>query len=336
MHEVGMYGGSFNPLHLGHVKCIIEAANQCKELHIIISDGRSRGEVDIKVKYRWVYSVVKHIGNVKLHLLADDAPTKADYTEEYWSSDAQKVKEMIGKTIDVIFCGDDYQNEDNFYVKCYPQSKIVFLKRNEISSTAIRQDLYGHWDWLPQVVRPYYTKKVLLAGGESTGKSTLTINLANYYNAGFIDEAGRDLSEKSGTDQLMLPEDFREILLIHKLNEIKALEQGHKLLFVDTDAMITKFYNRFLEVPEKERRKNDMLADAITQINHYDLILFLEPDVAFVQDGDRSIEIKNNRVKYSNQIKTILEEAGMAYECISGDYQTRFEKAVKLIDQLLK
>ncbi|WP_376785767.1 adenylyltransferase/cytidyltransferase family protein [Ruminiclostridium cellobioparum] len=28
--KCGMYGGSFNPLHLGHVRCIIEAANQCE------------------------------------------------------------------------------------------------------------------------------------------------------------------------------------------------------------------------------------------------------------------------------------------------------------------
>ena len=34
MYEVGMYGGSFNPLHLGHVNDIIMAANQCKKLYI--------------------------------------------------------------------------------------------------------------------------------------------------------------------------------------------------------------------------------------------------------------------------------------------------------------
>lgn len=66
-----------------------------------------------------------------------------------------------------------------------------------MSSTELRADIYGHWDWLPNVVKPYYVKKVLIIGGESTGKSTLTVNLANYYNTNYLEEVGRDISERS-------------------------------------------------------------------------------------------------------------------------------------------
>ena len=67
-----------------------------------------------------------------------------------------------------------------------------------------------------RIVRSYFTKKVLLIGGESTGKSTLTINLANYYNTVYLEEVGRELSELSGTDVYMLSEDFTRILVEHK------------------------------------------------------------------------------------------------------------------------
>ena len=100
MYEVGMYGGSFNPLHQGHVRCIIEAANQCKELHIIISNGKNRNEIGIRIKYRWVYQIIKHIGNVSLHILEDDSDSKENYTSEYWEDDSKKVKKMIGKKYD--------------------------------------------------------------------------------------------------------------------------------------------------------------------------------------------------------------------------------------------
>lgn len=334
MYQVGMYGGTFHPLHQGHVRCIIQAANMCNELHIILSHGTNRGEIDIRVRYRWLYSVTKHIGNVTIHMISDDAPTKEEYTEEYWQADADHIKKQIGKPIDVVFCGDDYKTGDNFYKRCYPESELYYFERDEISSTRIRSNPLRYWEDLPQVVRPYYVKKILLVGGESVGKSTLTINLANYFNTNYLEEVGRDISEKSGTDMLMLAEDFTEILLTHKLKEMELIQNSNRYLFEDTDCHITKFYIRFLDDTKEAKHKNERLADAISALNSYDLVLFLEPDVEFVQDGDRSETIKNDREKYSNQIKDILKEANISYVSICGDYQQRFLQAIHHVKQL--
>ena len=331
-YQVGMYGGSFNPLHLGHVDCIIQAANMCAKLYVVLSIGNNRDEIDYRVRYRWLYTITKHIGNVSIIMLQDDADTKEGYTREYWLADAKKIKAKIGEPIDVVFCGSDY-GEDSFWNVCYPESELHIFPRNEISSTKIRQNVYESWEWLPNVVKPYYTKKVMLIGGESTGKSTLTINLANRFNTNYIDEAGRDISERSGTDLMMLSQDFTEILLQHKLNEINALQHSNKVLFIDTDALVTQFYMNFLEDPDIVRNK--ALSDAIDALNTYDLILFLEPDVAFVQDGDRSTVIEADRLKYSNQIKELLENHTKKFCVIQGDYQERYKRAVTLVEAML-
>ena len=55
-YKVGMYGGAFNPLHLGHLECMIKAAALCEELFIVISYRNHRSDVDVKVKIRWVDS----------------------------------------------------------------------------------------------------------------------------------------------------------------------------------------------------------------------------------------------------------------------------------------
>lgn len=53
-YSYGMYGGSFNPLHLGHLRCMISAANQCERLIIVISNGLNRDDIDIRQRYRLV------------------------------------------------------------------------------------------------------------------------------------------------------------------------------------------------------------------------------------------------------------------------------------------
>ncbi|MGM9531838.1 AAA family ATPase [Intestinibacter sp.] len=330
MYKVGMYGGSFNPMHNGHLECIIKAACMCEKLYVILSIGMKREEVDYKVRYRWLYQATKHIGNVKILTISDSCATKNDYTLEASKSDSEYIKKQIGEHIDIVFCGSDY-DENSFWNVNYPDSEFYVFERDEINSTEIRKDVYGHWDWLPNFVRPHYVKKVLIIGVESSGKSVMTVNLANYFNTNFIEEAGRELSEKSGTDTMMLNEDFTEILLVQKLNEIKAIEHSNKVLFCDTDCLITQFFLKFLEGDEL----NIKLSDAIDAINRYDLILFLAPDVKWVQDGDRSEEIRDNREKYRDMIADIYKSHGKKFEYIEGDYLTKFNKCVKLVNNII-
>ncbi len=330
MYKIGMYGGTFNPMHNGHLECIIKAACMCEKLYIVLSIGNNRDEVDYRVRYRWLYQATKHIGNIEIFTISDDCESKQEYTLEASKADSEYVKKHIGEPIDVVFCGSDY-DADSFWNVNYPDSEFYVFERNDISSTAIREDLYGHWDWLPTFVRPYYVKKVLLIGVESSGKSVMTVNLANYYNTNHIEEAGRDLSEKSGTDTLMLDEDFTEILLTQKLNEMKAVEQSNRVLFCDTDCLITQFFLKFLGGKEE----NIKLSDAIDALNSYDLVLFLAPDVKWVQDGDRSTEIRDNRDKYRKMIADIYESHGKKFEYIEGDYLTKFNRCVELVDKML-
>ena len=77
-YKVGMYGGAFNPLHLGHLECIIKAAGLCEELYIVISYRENKTDIPLRVKIRWIYQLTKHIGNVRPIPLEDKLTNKED------------------------------------------------------------------------------------------------------------------------------------------------------------------------------------------------------------------------------------------------------------------
>lgn len=338
-YKVGMYGGSFDPLHIGHIHDMIRAASMCEELYIMISWCEGRESVGKELRYRWILNSCKHLPNIKILLVEDKAVSKEAYnTDYYWRKGAEDIKKLIQKPIDIVFCGSDYFGTNRFESLYCPESEIYYFDREEvpISSTNIRQWVLGNWDYIPDVCKAFYTRKVLIVGGESTGKSTLTQNLALAYNTNFVAEVGRDTCEYAGGEEFMLAEDLYENLLRQKMNVMDAARHSNRILFVDTDAVTTLFYSYFLlKNGSADLAKCEKLAGAVQDITKWDLVLFLEPDVDFVQDGTRSEEIKANREKYSKEIKKLLESNGITYHCVNGNYLDRFNKAKHLIAEEL-
>ena len=336
-YKKGMYGGSFDPLHIGHLRCIVQAASMCGELYVVLSYSRNRDRIPVEYRYRWIYNSVKHMEHVHIVLLEDDLKSKDEYdTQDAWEQGRDAVLSQIGGNPDVVFCGSDYR-ESGRYEKLY-HCYVEYFDREEIpvSSTEIMEDPFGSWDRIPGIVKPYFVKKVLLIGGESTGKSTLARNLAMVYNTNYLAEVGREVCDYAGgIEEMMVEEDFHEIFLRHKLCEMEAAKQSNKLLFVDTDALTTKFFSHFLFTDPDILKRNDALADAITAINRFDLILFLEPTVAFVQDGTRNEKLLEDREGYSRQIKALFDEQSLEYYCIDGDYEQRFAAACEIINRTL-
>lgn len=331
-YKVGMYGGSFDPLHIGHIHDIIRAASMCQKLYIMISWCAGRESTSKELRYRWIHNSCKHLTNIKIIMVEDEAISKKDYnTDYYWEQGARDIKNIIGEPIDAVFCGTDYLGTNRFESLYSPESKVIYFDRKEIpiSSTEIREWAFNNWEYIPIVCRSYYTKKVLVIGSESTGKSTLVQNLALAYNTNYLSEIGRDVCEYAGGEDLMIEDDFNEILIKHKSKELEAVKYSNRILFVDTDALTTKFYISFL----KDNKFSKQLAESINNINNWDLVLFLEPTVKFFQDGTRNEVIARDREKYSNMIKDLFKSNKIPFYSIDGSYVERFNKSKSLINK---
>lgn len=333
MYNVGMYGGSFDPLHMGHVRIITEATSVCKELHLILSHSKIRDRIDYKQRYQWLVQITKDMPNIIIHAIEDKSSTKEEYN---WEDGANNIKAAIGKNIDVVFCGGDYETKGTFN-GLYGNSDIIYTSRNltSISSTEIHKNPYKNWEYIPNIVKQYYIKKILIVGSESCGKSTLVKKLALYYNTTYVKEMGRDICERAQVEDMMLESDFYEIMIRHKELEYKQLEHANKLLFIDTDCVTTAFYAELLCESESRVFDYTVLAGIMSRLNYYDLVLFLEHDVELVQDGTRNENIAKNREYFSSKLNQTLIEQGIKTINIYGDYNIKMKTAITEINSLL-
>ena len=333
-YKVGMYGGSFNPLHLGHVNNIITASNLCEKLYIVLSVTNDENEIDHRERFMWLKNITLEMENVEVFEIFDKNISKDTYD---WETGANDIKNYINKPIDVVFSGDDYQGKDR-WEKLYPGSEIYYIPRSNIniSSTEIRENPYKYFDYLPNCVKPYYTKKVCIIGTESTGKTTLTRNLAKYFNTTHVEEAGRYICDDAGGIDNMQPYHYFEILFKHKQLEKEALKNANKVLLIDTDSLITSYYYQLgFENTNELNKAFEDVAKGISVLNNYDLYIFLEPDVEWVQDGTRTYGDPEVRKENNKKLKKIFDENGIKYVCVSGDYDNRYQQSKHLIEELL-
>lgn len=212
-----------------------------------------------------------------------------------------------------------------------PIAEIIY----ESPKNKIHKNPFKYWNQIPNIIKPYYVKKILIIGNESTGKTVMAKSLANLYNTNCVLEYSRDVCTNCGGEDYMLEKDFEEILFQHKLNIENNCKSSNKLLFIDTDAFMTYYYRN-----QCFNNTNKLLSDEkiIQKIsNNYDLVLFMESDVPYVQDNLR-IENRNINGLRESSTKTIKElylRNNIKFEIINGSYEERLNKAIKIINKII-
>lgn len=339
--KIGMYGGKFLPLHAGHVYSIIQAACAVEELYVILSYSEKRDknlveqgkikELPWRMRLRWLSMITNDMENVKVLAVEDTAESDMDYN---WKKGSDDIKKAIGKEINVVFGSEE--SYAPIFEKLYPNAEyhLIDSKREKfpISATKIRQDgAFAHWDYIPDIVKPYFAKSVVVVGTESCGKSTLVKYLAKAYNTTYVSEYGRELSEKLGQcEDIMIPEDYYEIAYGHKMAEKDARERANKVYFIDTEAIVTNYYAQLY------MGENYKMIDEIINTQKYDIWLFLEPDVKWVDDGTRTFGDENIRKENNEVLKRMLKERNVEFKIINGSYNERFKKSIIEIDNMMK
>lgn len=338
-YDVGLYICSANPLDLASLNIIYKSACECSELFIILN-YQDNDLIDYKLRYQWIYKLTNHFDNISIIPLELNFNSSFDNSKLNLRFIFDYIKNNFNREIDVFYL-NSYLGIDSKLNKLSSNflDKVIIenCHSNCPSLEEIHNNPFKYWELIPNIVREYYVKKVLIIGNESTGKSTLVQTLGNLYNTNYVLEYSRDVCSNCGGEDYMITEDFEEILYQHKLNIKKGCKKANKLLFIDTDSFMTYYYRKHAGLLDSDEKESILdIEDNIRLISgEYDLILFMESDVPYVQDDLRILDRNENGLRESctEIIKEIYKNNNMNFKIISGSYGERLEKAQSLIKE---
>ena len=179
--------------------------------------------------------------------------------------------------------------------------------------------------------KPSEVVKIVMFGPESTGKTTLSQQLARHYNTVWVPEYARDYLQNKWNNERKTCEqkDLIPIAIGQMKLENKLAQKASNVLFCDTDLLETKVYSK-----EYYGGYVDPILDEAARNNTYDLYFLTYIDVPWEADDLRDRPL--HREEMFNAFKNALDEHNKKYILLKGTKKERLKKAVKHIDKILK
>jgi HTH-type transcriptional repressor of NAD biosynthesis genes len=317
--------GKFLPFHKGHEAMINFALTKCDFLTVLVCCS-DKENIPATTRQKWIEKTFEIESKIEIKSYSyseSELPNTSESSQEVSKVWSAKFKEFFFD-YELVITSEEYGNYVASMMKIEHIAFDIPKQLFPVSATAIRNDIFTNWKFLPDNVKPDFAIKVMVLGTESTGKTILTKRLAKHYNCSSVKEAGRDLIANSNSFEF---DDLHLIASEHAKRIDKAVLEQSPLIIIDTDIHITKSYANFtfdktLEVKSK-----------IYNSNKADLYLYLNNDVEYVQDGTRLSEADRNLLDISH--RQILSENNINFIEINGNWNNRFEKSIEHINKLI-
>jgi len=283
--------------------------------------------------------VVRHIFYQRrditiIHVTDEDPqyPSDCNSVDEFYDIWVKTVYSRISD-LDVVFTSESYGDEFAEYLG-YVEHVLVDIERIEypVSGTKVRSDAFAYWDLIPREVQGHFRERIAIIGSESTGKSTLTKQLAEHYGGDYVEEYGREYTDDNIASE-MTPSDYIHIGRKHqdKLQELNDLTDK-RFIFSDTEAIVTKTFSRMYGVYD-EGMDNELDRIIKFQSGWFNLYILLTPNLPWDDDGTRDFPDVKDRVRHFLMIKAELIRKKVQFVVIGGE--DSFSIATRIIDTKL-
>lgn len=173
--------------------------------------------------------------------------------------------------------------------------------------------------------------KVVLFGPESTGKTTLSRQLARHYNSVWVPEFARVYLQNkwNNTRKTCEPDDLLPIAEGQIKLENELSRKTDSVLICDTDLLETKVYSESYYLGSC-----DPILEKYALENTYDLYFLTYIDTPWEADDLR--DKPEHRQGMFEVFQNALVKNKRPYVLLKGNKETRLAKAITHIDELLK
>lgn len=298
----GLIVGKFSPLHLGHEWLIQQAEKACESLLLLSWSKPSFAGCDSARRRRWLR---ERFGHLQILVLDDDELSALASTAGVLApplpdneAPASEQREFVGWVCehllhivpDAVFTSETYGEGFAAHLTNYFRQRqsgagrvvhhCIDAPRQQvpICGTALREDIHNLRAFLAPAVYADFVERIVLLGGESTGKTTLAAALSQALATPWVAEYGRELWEIKGG--ALGREDMLHIAQTQVARECSLAQSAQRYLVCDSSPLTTLFYA--LHLFGQADAQLLKLAD-----RRYAQVFLCAADFPFVQDGTR-------------------------------------------------
>jgi len=315
--SVGLVIGKFMPPHLGHQHLFDVAGALVDRLYIVV-EHRPQEPMDSALRQRWVQRMAPHATVLHLHR---DMPQQPSDHPQFWALWRDALLDLLPEPPTHVMASEAYgaplaQALGATFRPVDPGRHAV-----PISATQVRRDPFAHWAHLPGDVKAFYTRRVSIFGPESTGKTTLSRQLADALDATWVPEYARTYLVAQGG--ALCAADLIPIVRGQAATEDALARQAKPWMVCDTDPLATAIWSRFLY-----GTVNPALEEA-ARGRTYHLTLVTDTDLTWEEDPVRYLP--HQGPAFRDACIEALRAAGRPWALVRGQGAERLANAQRIL-----
>ena len=335
----GLVVGRFYPPHAGHAVSVGAAADACARVAVVVRAAPT-DTIPLRLRVDWLREEHRDLRHVEVVGVPDPSgPGGPRRREELVGTVHAALTALAvahGRSpaesgIDAVFSSE--RHGEDLARRLGAEHVYVGRRRAgvRVSGSDVRRDVAAHWHHLGAAVRAWLTRRVVVVGAESSGRTTLAAALAEHYRSrGGVWAWTR-----------WVPAYDREIRKL-AAPAVEAARHGSPILVCDADPLATALW--------EERCLGTVSAELDQAARARPPALYLLTDhvgVVFEPgagrrggpparwDGDDARRVARRRAAMTDRFRAVLAQSAVPVVEVTGSPRARLSTAVDACDALL-